>query len=149
MFGKTKQGKQRYRCLECNKTFVWKKTYNKKYKEQHWFKLWIIEGYSIRQLSNISGHSQFKLKLIKNYWLSKSPNQSRSKIDLSQVKYLAFDGTYFKKNSCLIIFFDIIKKQHLCFEYVKNENYLSVKETATYLKTHGLNPTAITVDGNK
>jgi hypothetical protein len=147
LFGKTKQDKQRYQCLNCKKTFVWKKPYNKKYKEQHWFKLWITEGYSVRQLVNISGNSKTKIFRIINYWLSKKPKCS--KIDLSQVKYLAFDGTYFHKDGCLIVLFDIINKKYLYYEYVKKENYVSVIKMCQYLNINGLNPIAITVDGHQ
>lgn len=148
MFGKTKQGKQRYKCLECNKTFVWKRPYNKKYKEQHWFKLWVTEGFSVRQISKISGYSEFKIKQIKNYWLSKKPEKCCSNIVLSQVKYLAFDGTYFHKNGCLITLIDTQNKNHIYYEYVNKENYLSVLIMCKYLKEKGLKPKAITVDGH-
>jgi len=63
---------------------------NKVLKEKHWFKLWVCEGYSIRQLSHISGHSQFKLKQIKNYWLSKEP-PALLNINYNEIKYLLID----------------------------------------------------------
>lgn len=148
MFGKTKAGKQRYQCLVCNKTFVWKKPYNKKYKEQHWFKLWITEGYSVRQLTDISGYSKAKIFRIINHWLTQSPNQLSSEIDLSQVKYLTFDGTYFHKTGCLIVLMDIETKKYIYYEYVKKENYFSVSNMCKTLKQKGLNPKAITVDGH-
>ncbi len=36
------------------KTYVIKSRLKKEVKEQHWFKLWIKEGYNIRQLSEQS-----------------------------------------------------------------------------------------------
>lgn len=148
MFGKSSNNKQRFKCKICNKTFIWKEPKNKKNNEQHWFKLWITESYSVRQLVNISKHSSAKLYRIIYYWLLKEPNLKCLKIDLSQVKYLAFDGTYFHKDGCLIVLFDIINKKYLYYEYVKKENYLSVLEMCQNLKENGLNPTAITVDGH-
>jgi len=70
------------------------------------------------------------------------------KIDLSQVKYLAFDGTYFHKNGCLIVLFDIITKKYIYYEYVRKENYLSVLAMCQTLKANGLNSHSITVDGH-
>lgn len=147
MFGKSSNNKQRFKCQLCHKTFIWKELKNKKNKEQHWFKVWINEGYCVRQISQISGYSVEKIKLIKNYWLSQEPKCL--KIDLSKVKYLAFDGTYFHKDGCLIVLFDIINKKYLYYEYVKKENYFSVLEMCKNLKANGLNPIAITVDGHQ
>ncbi|MFC1485239.1 transposase [bacterium] len=70
------------------------------------------------------------------------------KIDLSQVKYLAFDGTYFHKTGCLIVLMDTETKKYICYEYVKKENDSSVLEMCQKLKHKGLKPKAITVDGH-
>jgi transposase-like protein len=53
-FGKTKQFKQRYRCLSCLRTYIWKSPINKRGNGRKWFRDWVKEGYSIRQLSVIS-----------------------------------------------------------------------------------------------
>lgn len=64
------------------------------------------------------------------------------------MKYLAFDGTYFHKNGCLIVLFDIITKKYIYYEYVRKENYLSVLAMCQTLKANGLNSHSITVDGH-
>ena len=147
-FGKTNTKRQRFRCLSCKKTFIWNRPYNKKYKEKHWFNLWVKEGYSIRQLSDISGHSEFKLKQIKNYWLSKEP-PVLSNYNYQKSKYILFDGTYFHKNGCLAIFMNCEPKDILLYAYIDKESYYNVHPLCVKLKGLGLNPIAITLDGHK
>jgi hypothetical protein len=148
LFGKTKQGKQRFRCLVCNKTFIWKRPYNKIYKEQHWFKVWITEGYAIRQLVKISGHSRSKLDRIRNYWLSKEPNIINLEL-IKNSKYLLFDGTYFHKDNCLIVVMDYKTQKIIKYKYVLKENYLDTYKMLCSLKDLGLNPKIVTLDGHK
>ena len=137
----------RFKCKECKKTFTWKVKENKKNNEKHWFYLWVKEGYSIRQLSNISGYSEAKLKRIKNYWLGKEPPA----IDynaINKAKYLIFDGTYFHKNGCLAVFLNSSKKGILSFTYIEKESYYNIYPLLIELKNAGLNPKAITLDGH-
>ena len=134
--------------MACLKTFIWKRTYNKIYKEQHWFKLWVTEGYSIRQLSNISGYSESKLKRIKNYWLSKEA-PALSKIIYQKAKYLLFDGTYFHKSGCLAIIIDYARKKIISYTYIDKEGYHSMHPIFLKLQAEGLTPKAITIDGHR
>lgn len=145
-FGKTVANKQRFKCLNCDKTFIWKRQCNKIYKEQHWFNLWIKEGYSIRQLSKISGHSKSKLERIKNYWLSRLPKEQ---IDYASYKYLIYDGTYFHKNGCLIILMNTQKQNIISNTYAHKEGGKTVYPWFESLKKHGLNPRYIVMDGEQ
>ncbi|MFH0732417.1 MAG: transposase [Candidatus Omnitrophota bacterium] len=142
--GKTKQNKQRYYCKACSKTFIWRRPDAKQLKEQSWFKLWVKEGYSIRQLCKLSGHSHFKLKLIKNYWLDKLPDEF---IDYAQYKYIIYDGTYFHKNGCLISLMDAKTKDIISNIYAKKEGFKAAQPWFERLKKQGLNPSYIIMDG--
>lgn len=112
----------------------------------HWFKLWIKESYSIRQLTNFSGHSKSKLELIKNYWLNQEP---QLKIDYSQYKYLLFDGTYFHKNGCLVILMDAISQKVIMNAYVTSESFHAVYPIFVKLKSLGLHPKSLIMDGHR
>jgi len=144
--GKTPQQRQRFKCLKCFKTFVWKRPYNKRYKEQHWFKLWVLESFSIRQLSKISGHSEFKLKNIKNYWLNQEPKE---KHNYKHYKHIIFDGTYFHKDGCLLILMNASNQNIIARTYVAREGYKSTQPWFNRLKDQGLNPKFIIMDGEK
>jgi len=148
LFGKTGNKRQRFKCSACQKTFIWKRPYNKIYKEKHWFDLWIKEGYSVRQLSYISGHSKHKLRLVVNYWLNKEPPALLYK-NYQAIKYILFDGTYFHKNGCLAIFMDYITKNIVHYAYISKESYHNVYPLCLKLKEQGVNPLAVSLDGHR
>ena len=113
---------------------------------RHWFKLWIIEGLSIRFLCKLSGYSKFKLQSIKNYWLQQTPAEC---IDYSSIHYLVFDGTYFHKDGCLLSLMDAVEQQIVSQLYVKKESFREAYPWFTSLKSQGLNPAVITTDGEQ
>lgn len=145
-YGKTNQDKQRFYCTICFRTYIWKEPYNKRYREQIWFKLWVNESYSIRQLCIISGYSKSKLHRIKDYWLEFSPEDD---IDFSRCKYLIYDGTYFHKKGCLISLMDAVDYKITSHIYTKKEGYRNVYAWFSRLYEAGLNPLYITMDGEQ
>lgn len=148
MYGKNSSKKQRFKCLKCGRVYIWKTPKNKIHKEKHWFELWVKEGYSIRQISAQSGYGKTKLKLIKNYWLQQELPDLLIK-NMKSIKYLLFDGTYFKKSGCFIVLTDNKTKKVCACKYVKNEGYKTGKPFFESCKEAGLNPKAITTDGNQ
>jgi transposase-like protein len=139
-------GKQRFLCKVCGKTFSWKLPFTKKYREKSWFELWIKESYSIRQLARISGHSEFKLKLIKNYWLQQKPKEE---FDYSQFKYLIFDGTYFNKKDCFIVMMDAVSQEIILGDSIDKESYKTTYPRFKKLKEQGLSPEFVIMDGHR
>lgn len=96
----------------------------------------------------MSGHSEAKLKRIKNFWLDKDqPVLSHNKFQ--KTKYLLFDGTYFHKNGCLAIMMDHGAKNVLSYSYIEKESYHNVYPLLIDLKQKGLDPKAITMDGHR
>ena len=126
--------------------YIWKEPYNKKYREQSWFKLWVSESYSIRQLCVLSGYSKSKLHRIKDYWLDLVPEKV---IDFSRCKYLIYDGTYFHKKGCFISLMDAVGQRIISHIYTKKEGYKNVYPWFSELKEQGLNPSYITMDGER
>lgn len=144
-FGRTKSETQRFRCLACGKTFTWKEPHVKRYKERRWFELWVREAYSIRQLSDLSGHSEAKLKRIRRYWLSQEPPEKIT--DLSQHKCLVYDGTYFHKDGCLICLMDAATQKIIASTYADREGFKATHPWFSQLKQRGLYPDAVAMDG--
>jgi hypothetical protein len=144
--GKTSQNKQRFLCNTCGKSYLWKEKLNKYNREKHWFKLWVKESYSIRQLCILSGYSRSKLQRIKDYWLDLSPQDS---FDFSACKYLIYDGTYFHKNGCFINLMNALDQKTISNIYTKKEGYRYVHAWFSNLKGEGLDPLYITMDGEK
>jgi len=95
----------------------------------------------------MSGHSQSKIKRIKNYWLNQEPPVLCN--DHRKVHYVMFDGTYFHKDGCLVIFTDAKRRTPIFWAYIERESYESVYPLIQYLKEQGLDPKAITIDGHR
>ena len=106
-----------------------------------------MEGYSVRQLSKISGHSEAKLKRIKNHWLAQEPPSLSDGVYL-RARYLLFDGTYFHKNGCLAVLMDHTAKSILSYAYIDKESYQNVYPLLVEARRLGLRPKAITMDGH-
>ena len=105
-----------------------------------------MEHYSIRRLSERSGHSPAKLKRIKNDWLEKIPPEPQN---LSTFKYLVLDGTYFHKDGCLVTLMDSVDQTILSNTYVPKEGFKTLFQWFTGLKERGLDPLACTADGER
>jgi transposase-like protein len=146
-FGKTKQSKQRFRCLNCLKTYIWHRRRQKASNEQIWFHWWVKEGLSLRQISRISKHGRKKLKRIKAEWL----NQDTPALykDYSKVKYLIFDGTYFTRKNTLLLFMNEADGKAISCCYVDSEDYENTYKMASELKRFGVRPKSVTLDGLK
>lgn len=130
----------------CFKTFIWKRADVRRLNHQHWFKLWVLEGFSIRQLVELSGLSRSTLLRIKNVWLAKTPDEIQ---DLSAFKYLLLDGTYFHKDGCLLSLILAHPPLILSNLYVPKEGYEVVLPWFARLKKQGLDPIALTSDGER
>ena len=144
--GRTIQGKQRFRCKICSKTYIWKANYNKKAREKKWFQLWVGESYSVRQLCQLSGYSRSKLNRIRQYWLPKLPLEE---MNYSLFKYLVYDGTYFHKDGCLINLMNAPDQKIISYIYTQKEGYYNVLDWFKRLKEKGLNPQCISMDGER
>ena len=94
----------------------------------------------------MSGYSEFKLKSIKNYWLTKPPKEQ---FDYAQYKYIVYDGTYFHKDGCLINLMNAQDQKIISHSYIQKENFQDVYPWLLGLQANGLDPDYITVDGER
>ncbi len=144
--GKSSKDKQRYFCLSCKKSFLWKSSKSLEERRFNWFKLWITEGYSIRELSTIKRTSQSTVKRVIKYWLKQSPWQTCN--DLSETKHIILDGTLLKRPRGIYVAMD--SETHKLLHAAIN-----VKESPgdlflfySQLLQSGLYPESATTDGN-
>lgn len=144
--GKTRLHKQRFRCAKCLKTFIWRAPHNRINRRRTWFKMWVAENYSVRQISKQSGYSEFKIKQIKNYWLSRLPPQDHN---YGHVKYIIYDATYFHKDGCLINIMNARGHKVIAQTYVTRENFKDAYPWFVQLKESGLHPQYATMDGER
>lgn len=144
--GHSHSGNQRFLCKVCGYSFTFHNLKNKRHREKRTFVLWITEGYSVRQLVDIGPHGIWKVNQIRKSWLELLP--PRDSGNLSAVRYIQFDGTYFKRQNCLMVVMDNATARGIGHRYHYRENYASSHDLFTQLKARGLEPSAITIDGN-
>jgi len=78
--------------------------------------------------------------------LARSPDNRV--FDLSVIKYLQFDGTYFKHENCLMVLMDNATSKVIAHKYHYRENYESAYQIFKEMNDDALNPEVITIDGN-
>ena len=105
-----------------------------------------MEGYSIRQLNQISGRSIRTLKRIVAYWLTQT--SPRLALPFRSFKYLVGDGTYFKHEDCVYTVIDYPTGLVVAYRYCLKEGYYTAKAIFNEMKESGCKPIAITLDGN-
>lgn len=140
-------GRQRLLCRACQRSFHWGIQSGRHGREAVWFKKWVIEGYSVRQLVQQSGHSRDKLYRIINYWLACSPSPDRS--SLRGCKHVIFDGTFLHRPTSIVAIMDAATNGVISGKYGVSEN--SERQLTTFfnpLKDRGLSPVSCTTDGN-
>jgi hypothetical protein len=119
-FGFYTNGKQRWFCNSCKKSFCWKNLQRKQANEQIWFKQWIVEGYSVRQLAYQSNHNREKLYRIINFWLNHPPEVSQHHLDAH--KHLIFDGTFLDRPVSILTIMDGTTNTVITGKYGVSEN---------------------------
>ena len=70
-------------------------------------------------------------------------------MDLSQIQYVIYDGTYFGRNHCLISLMNALDQSIVDHLHTSKEGYQNVLAWFQRLKAGGLNPLAVTMDGEQ
>lgn len=138
--------KQRYFCKECNKLFIWKNVGASKNQKLKLFRKWIIEKQTIKELSKKIGKSVDTLRIIFKKFLNYSP---LPKPQPNSNCHLTIDGTHFKNNFCVLIYYDSQLKKRQYFRIVDRECWYNYMTDLEYLKQIGLKVVSITSDGQK
>lgn len=112
-----------------------------------WFKKWIVEGYSVRQLCQQSNHSRAKLYSIIDHWLSHS-----SEIDQRAVrdcKHAMFDGTFLHRPNSIVVLMDAQQNTLLDGKFgIRENSEFQLRFFFQPIKNIGFNPKSFTLDGN-
>lgn len=147
-FGKTAAGAQRFQCCICKRTFTWQQPESRRIHEQHWFLLWLEEGYSLRELCIQSGHLRRKLQRIIHEWLQRPPDVPTPL--LRGAAHLVADGTFLeRRTTCVFGVMDGVRHEIIAGAYGVHE-FAPAHLRAFFggLRARGLAPTSATVDGN-
>lgn len=113
-----------------------------------WFRKWLLSGYTVKQLSEISRKSENKIHAIINHWLARRPLFIPD--GLNDVKYSVFDGSFiWKRKVGTIIMLDAERGKLIKGEFDFKENSpTDLRQFFSELKQEGLSLKSATIDGN-
>lgn len=140
LWGKTKDGKRRWRCKNCQRSFVWEK---KKSGHKVWLQDWVA-GINSELIANKENLCSKTIQREINQFLANPPE---IKIKPNQNAHLLIDGTYFKRTNCLILYFDNDLKHFQLMHYTTRETKDELIKDLRVLKRSGVNVISATADG--
>lgn len=144
--GKSSKGKQRYLCLSCKRSFLWKSSKCLAQRRFNWFKLWITEGYSVRELAILKRVNRSTVKRVIDYWLKEAPYYNLG--DLSAVKHIIFDGTFLRRPRGIYAAMDSVTHKLLYAAINIRESPNDLLQFYSLLSKAGFNLESATTDGN-
>ncbi|MCH7971292.1 MAG: transposase [Chloroflexi bacterium] len=140
-------GRQRWFCRTCRHSFSWRNPAARRMREMAWFRRWVVEGYSVRQLALQSGHHQKKLGRLIDGCLADAPPTSA--LEPQNARYLLFDGTFLHRPHSIVVLMDGRTHRLVRGQFDVREN--SESELRSFFEpmmAEGLQPRSFTVDGN-
>ena len=126
--------------------FYWTNSGSSKNQKLKLFKKWIIGKATLNELTHETGKSVSTLqRIFKNFMDYPPLPKPVSNIDC----HLTIDGTYFKNNFCVLVYYDNQLKKRQYFRVVDQECWYNYMTDLEYLKQVGLNVTSVTSDGQR
>lgn len=113
-----------------------------------WFRRWITEGYSVRQLDAQSRRSRPSLRRLIDSFLTDTPPATA--LDHQTARYLLFDGTFLHRPHSIVVLMDAQTHQIIRGQFGVRES--SISELRAFFEpmiVEGLSPRSFTVDGNR
>jgi len=125
---------------------LWTNASNKHRRYFRWFKKWIVEGFTFKQLAEQSGHSVATIRRIVDYWLSQQP----------PLGYEAFrdcnnaiaDGTFIHKRRGLFAVMNAVQHTLVHGAFNISESPRDLRLFFQLLAQKGMSLKYATVDGN-
>jgi len=104
-----------------------------------------LERLTYRYLIEDSGYSKSSLERKFKYYLSKSPV---FQIKARNEAHLIIDGTYFKGELCLVLYYDFDIKFCQFYRFTNKEAYYEIKEDIENILLLGIQINSVTCDGH-
>ncbi|TDI89399.1 MAG: hypothetical protein E2O75_07560 [Chloroflexi bacterium] len=113
-----------------------------------WFRRWIVEGYSVRQLALQSGHSRPWLYRLIDSFLADTPTTPT--LEPQPAQYLLFDGTFLHRPHSIVVLMDGQTHTLVRGQFgVRENSELELRAFFEPMMDKGLQPRSFTVDGNR
>ena len=104
-----------------------------------------LDGMTVKQISEVARKSAKTIRREINHFLENPPMPNIIK---NRKSNLLIDGTYFKRENCLIIYHDHKLKHHQLWRYSGGEKEHEIEADLQELKRNGINLFSITSDGH-
>jgi AraC-like DNA-binding protein len=140
-----RQGKQRFKCKNCDILFTRNDSIQRLENRFIWFKKWVLERQTYKTLSRDSSLSIRTLQRIFYDFLERSP---QVKILKRNKVHLRLDATYFEQ-FCLLCYQDHDDSYTQLIRFSDGEHYKEIKEDLDNLIKLGVHIESITTDGHK
>ena len=144
-YGRSAHGRQRWYCLVCHRTYSWRWKQQKPARRFLWFKLWIVEGYSIREIAELNRVSSSTVRRVIHFWLQQTPQDTRGR---SPAKHIIFDGTLLHRRCGVYAAMDAEQHTLVAAAYNVSEGARDLVSFYTQLAASGVIPESATIDGN-
>lgn len=142
----TFQGRQRWLCHGCERSFVWRNVGSRLRQQRIWFERWIVIGSTVTQLARESGHSVSTIRRIIGYWLQRHPPDSS---DLwTRCRCAIIDGTFVKRPKSILAIMNAVTHRLVYASYDVAERPRDLHALFQHLHEGGLSLKYATVDGN-
>jgi len=113
-----------------------------------WFRRWIVEGYSVRQLVDQSRHNRPTMRRLIDGFLANAP--PRFAPHPQTTRYLLFDGTFLHRPHSIAVLMDGQTHRVVRGQFgVRESSGLELLAFFKPLVDEGLSPLSFTVDGNR
>ncbi len=143
--GKTAHGVQRWQCLICHRTYLWRNALNAQHRSTAHLLQW-LKGTTIHDLAKRARCSTRTIRRSIHKTLSIHPGEVTA---LPDVRYLVMDGTHFKGGrSSAFVVLDARIRRAVYWEYGTRERRHDL--VALFQKMNGLGctPVSATIDGH-
>ncbi len=144
-WGKNRSGSQRFRCADCGISGSLKRQDLTRRNRWPWFKRWLY-GSTVSAIAGLSRRSRETVRRSIGQFLDYRPSPRPAP---NHSCHLVIDATWFKRNHCLLVYWDHDRQKVRWWRYTVSENGLEIAQDLRRLKDEGVICNSITSDGGK
>lgn len=130
--------------MSCQKTFTWNQLINRSLNRFSWLKCW-LHGSTISAIAESSRRSPETIRRSLRWFLDHLPTPNPKPNSRCHV---IIDATWFKRNHCLLVYWDHDRQRVQCWRYTTSENGVEITHDLRWLKARGVICVSITSDGS-
>ena len=140
----SREGHQRYKCRDCETSFVKHKEGVRQSNSLVWFRKWVLGKQTIEDIAQECGYSARQVHRWFDEYLDSSPSWT---MNTSRPIYLLIDGTYYSDGHCLILYRAENLKRTIFYRFTTHEDDDEIASDLISIRDLGYDVIGITTDG--